>query len=81
MVKLKNTPKLKKGKWFYKIRGSYLPATPEGWLLHSLLLLSGICVMMLATEDSRPLVTVLATTVLQLVGLGALFTWLAAKKA
>lgn len=27
-------PKLKKGAWFYKIRGSYLPATWQGWLTY-----------------------------------------------
>lgn len=27
-------PKLKKGAWFYKVRGSYLPGTWQGWLTY-----------------------------------------------
>jgi hypothetical protein len=27
-------PKLKKGAWFYRVRGSYLPATWQGWLTY-----------------------------------------------
>jgi len=34
MKKRQKLPKLKKGMWFYKIRGSYLPATWQGWLTY-----------------------------------------------
>jgi len=27
-------PKLKKGAWFYRVRGSYLPATWQAWLTY-----------------------------------------------
>ncbi len=30
----KKMPKVKKGAWFYKVRGSYLPATWQAWLTY-----------------------------------------------
>ncbi len=34
MAKKKKLPKLPRGAWFYKVRGSYLPATWQAWLLY-----------------------------------------------
>lgn len=31
---INNKPKLKKGAWFYKTRGSYLPGTWQAWLTY-----------------------------------------------
>ncbi len=34
MKKHAKRPRLAKGAWFYKVRGSYLPATWQGWLTY-----------------------------------------------
>lgn len=31
---MKKTPKPRKGAWFVKVRGSYLPASWQGWLTY-----------------------------------------------
>lgn len=31
---MKKVPRLPKGAWFYRVRGSYLPATWQAWLLY-----------------------------------------------
>src|SRR4051812_36203596 len=41
-------PKLRKGAWFYRIRGSYLPATKEGWLTYLPLTTAAILIMVAA---------------------------------
>jgi len=74
-------PKLRKGAWFYKVRGSYLPATWQGWLMHLLLLMCGLAVLVIAANDGRNWFVAGTTAVLMLIGVGAIFTWLDAKKA
>lgn len=81
MAKRKSTPKLRNGAWFYKKRGSYLPATPEAWLLQAVLLVLALFIVSAAIEDTRSLLTVSATTLLQFIGLGALFSWIASNKS
>jgi hypothetical protein len=78
----KKSPKLKKGAWFVKVRGSYLPMTPQGWLMHALLVgCAVVAIYMTYYYDDRALVVVLPALILQLVGIGAIFTWVASKKA
>lgn len=79
MVKSKKSPKLKKGAWFYKVRGSYMPASAEGWLAHTLLLFCSVAVLIIATYDERELLAVLSSAGIQLIGVGALFTWVASR--
>jgi len=74
-------PKLKKGAWFYKVRGSYLPATWQGWLMHLLLLLCGVSLIIIAANDDRGWLVTGTTFILSLIGVGAVFTWFDAKKS
>ena len=73
-------PKLKKGKWFVRTRGSYLPMTPQAWLLHAFLFAGALIVIMLAFEDERNLWVASVSMVLELIGLGAIFSFVASKK-
>jgi len=77
----KKLPKLKKGAWFVPVRGSYLPMTPQAWLLHLLLSSSSIAVIAEAFKDKRSATTVVISLILELIGLGAVFTYIASKKA
>jgi heme/copper-type cytochrome/quinol oxidase subunit 3 len=81
MKHMKKLPKLKKGAWFVRVRGSYLPMTVHGWIMHVLLLTSSVAVIASAYADKRDLTTVIISMFLELIGLGAIFTYLASKKA
>lgn len=74
-------PKLKKGMWFVAVRGSYVPMTPQAWLLHALLVSLVVAVMISTYDDTRSLPVVAVTMVLELIGLGAIFTHIASKKS
>ena len=77
----KKLPKLKKGAWFVPVRGSYLPMTTQGWLLHVLLLLGSLAIIAGAYSDKRDAPTVIIAMLLELIGLGTVFTYIASKKA
>jgi|GEM_PF-3688462 len=77
----KKLPKPRKGAWYVKVRGSYLPCSLNGWLMHLLLLLAVVGVFVQALGDGRSLSTVFTTTALELFGLGAIFTIIARKKS
>lgn len=81
MVKKKTASKVKRGVWYRRVRGSYLPASPEGTLLQLVLLLVALFVVIAAVYDTRDVLTVGVSALLQLVGLGALFTWIAQQKS
>jgi hypothetical protein len=80
-MKKQKLPKLKKGAWFVRVRGSYLPMTPQAWLLHALLIASVVSVIYASYYDQRGLAVVVTSTILQLLGLGAIFTYIASKHA
>lgn len=81
MAKSKKQAKAKKHVWFRKVRGSYLPVSSEGWLMHTLLVFSIIAVLIIATGDERDFQTVAVTTVLQLLGVGVLFSYIASRQS
>lgn len=73
--------KAKRGAWYVKVRGSYLPANWQGVLMQLVLLGLGIGLLLQAYDDTRPLAIVIITFVLEIIGLGALFTWIAKNKS
>ncbi len=77
----KKIPKLKMGAWFVPVRGSYLPMTTQGWLLHLLLLIGTVIIIIGAYSDKRDAATVIVAMILELIGLGTVFTYIASKKA
>ena len=77
----KKLPKLKKGAWFVSVRGSYLPMTAQAWLLHLMLLGLSVAVIVEAFHDKRSLIVVSVSMLLELIGLGAIFTYIASKKS
>lgn len=79
-MKLQKKPKLRKGVWFYKVRGSYLPATWQGWLLYIPLTLGTVLIIIDALNDDRNITRALLSFCLAMVSWGAIFTWIAARK-
>jgi hypothetical protein len=77
----KKLPKARKGAWFVRVRNSYLPVTAKGWMMHAILMLGGFDVIYASYKDERTLVIVMPLMLLQLVGLGTIFTWIASRKA
>ena len=73
-------PKLKKGMWFVRVRGSYLPMTPQAWLLHAALFFGALAIIMQCFEDTRSVWAASLAMILELIGLGAIFTYIASKK-
>lgn len=83
-MKKRKTQKLKKGAWFVKTRGSYLPVRLEGWLMHLVLLVVGVLMLIALAMDARDgadVVPTLTEFTLGLVFLGAVYTWLAKQKS
>ncbi len=78
---MKKPPKLKKGAWFYKVRGSYLPGTRQAWLLYIpyVTFLVLVFVYAMYTQDSvgGALSTISAPWVIAAV----VMTWIAAHKS
>lgn len=74
-------PKRKKGAWFYRIRGSYLPATWQGWLTYvpfiTFLIWSGLYSIETSFSLSEAVMLVFPTWVAAAV----VMTWIASKKA
>jgi hypothetical protein len=58
-----------------------LPVTWQGWAMHALLLAGGIGLLVIAVNDDRAVVVSATAFALELTGLGAVFTWVASKRA
>jgi len=74
-------PKLKKGAWFYKVRGSYLPATWQAWLTY--IPFTGFLVWSLlwAINSDTNLTQATLTTFAAWVAAAAVMTWIAKQKS
>jgi hypothetical protein len=77
----KKAPKLRKGAWFYRVRGSYLPATWQGWATYVpfvAVLLGGWAYALRSEETvAETLLLVFAVWIAAAVAM----TWVAARKA
>jgi hypothetical protein len=71
----------KNGAWFVHLRGSYLPASAEGWLLYIPLIAGAISVIFITYSTHVKLAVALPQIGLQLIGIGAIFSWIAARKS
>jgi hypothetical protein len=81
MATKRKLPKLKKGAWFYKVRGSYLPATWQGWLTYVPFVLFLMTVLMAAIRTQHSVSDVFYMVFPQWVAAAVVMTWVAARKA
>jgi hypothetical protein len=52
MVKKSPKRKVKKGAWFIKVRGSYLPASPAGWLTYIPYVIYLLCTFIIGWQEA-----------------------------
>jgi hypothetical protein len=73
--------KPKKGAWFVAIRGSYLPASPAGWLTYIPFLVYLVFAVIIGIRDTSSIYVALLFIVPNWVAAAAVMTWLAAQKS
>lgn len=80
-MKSKKLPKLRKGAWFVPVRGSYIPATWQGWFLYVPYVLYIILVCLIVFRENEPLTTKAIMLIPYLVSGLLIMTWIAKKKS
>lgn len=80
-MKQKKLPKLKKGAWFYKVRGSYLPATKEGWLTYIPFIAYLVWPVVYVCNHSFGISASVFIVVPQWIAATVVMTWIASHKA
>lgn len=78
---MKKLPKVKKGAWFVKLRGSYLPMTWQGRLTYIPYLGYLMAVLVFAAQTSENAMQFVMIIVPQWVAAVAIMTWIAARKS
>jgi hypothetical protein len=78
---MKRYPKPKKGAWFIKIRGSYLPCSWQGALTYIPMIAFLITVMAAATRDSHSVSDALYIMFPYFVCTAVVMHWLASNKS
>jgi len=78
---MKRLPKLKKGAWFYKVRGSYLPATWQGWLTYIPYFGFLLTVLIAAVRTQDSVSDMFYMVFPQWVAAAVVMTWVAARKS
>jgi hypothetical protein len=75
------TPKARRGAWFVKVRGSYLPASWQGWLTYIPFIGFLIASYLLATNDTHTISSALLGVFPAWVAAAVVMTWLASQKS
>ncbi len=78
---MKKSAKLKKGAWFYKVRGSYLPATWQGWLTYIPFTIFLLTVLVAAVRTQHSVSDALYMIFPEWVAAAVVMTWIAARKS
>ena len=79
--KYQKLPKLRKGAWFYKVRGSYLPATWQAWLSYIPFTIFLITVLTAAIRNNHSVSDVFYAIFPQWIAAAVVITWFASKKS
>ena len=74
-------PKVRKGAWFAKVRGSYLPVSWQGWLTYIPFIAYIIWPAMWVEGRSYPFSLAVFLVVPQWIVAGVVMTWVAARKS
>lgn len=80
-MKKQKLPKLKKGAWFYKVRGSYLPATKKGWLTYIPFVAYLLWPLVYVINHDFGISQAVFIVVPQWVAAAVVMTWIAARKS
>lgn len=74
-------PKPKKGAWFVPVRGSYLPASPEGWLTYVPFIAYIVFALIAGIQLTSSISMAVLFIVPNWIAAAAVMTWLASKKS
>jgi hypothetical protein len=77
----KVTKKTKKDVWFVRVRGSYLPASPEGWLLYIPFAAYLILTLVIAVRGESSIGLALLFVVPNWIAAAVIMTWIAIRKS
>jgi hypothetical protein len=77
----KRYPKPKKGAWFVKIRGSYIPCSWQGWLLYVPFIAFLVTVMQATIRDAHSMSDALYQLFVYFVCAGVVMHWIASAKS
>jgi hypothetical protein len=72
---------LRKGAWFYKVRGSYLPATWQAWLLYVPFIAYLVWPLVYVANRNLGISSSVFIVIPQWVAAAVVMTWIAARKA
>jgi hypothetical protein len=78
---MKKHPKLKKGAWFIKVRGSYLPCSVPGALTYIPMIAFLVTVVMAATRNTHSVSDTLYSMFPYFVCTGVVMHWIASRKS
>jgi hypothetical protein len=78
---MKKKLKVKKGAWFVKLRGSYLPRTWQAWVLYVPYVTFLVGTIVVADDGNQSRLSQLLTIVTQWAVAAMLMTWIASKKS
>jgi hypothetical protein len=79
---MKNTyPKPKKGAWFIKVRGSYLPCSWQGALTYIPMILCLVFIIIAAVHATNSTATIVLLVFPNFVCVGLIMHWLASMKS
>jgi hypothetical protein len=74
-------PKAKKGAWFVPVRGSYLPASWQGWLTYVPFVAYLVFALVMGEQDTDSISKAILFIVPNWVAAAAVMTWLARAKS
>ena len=77
----KSLPKLKKGAWFVRIRGSYLPMSPQAWLTYIPYIAYMVGVLIFVIQRKEPFWLAVFIAVPNWVAASFIMTWVAKQKS
>jgi len=72
-------PKVRKGAWFIRVRGSYLPSSWQGWLSYIPFVAFLIWTLVWAVNSTSSLATIVFTVFPAWIAAAVVMTWLATR--
>lgn len=73
--------KASKNKWYIAIRGSYLPVSWQGWLLHLAFVLYAVTSAVVIVQHNSSIPFIAIQILAQLVAATVILTWVAQRKS
>lgn len=76
-----NKPKVRKGAWFYPLRGSYLPCSWQGWLVEVAVVVAFLVGLLAFNNQELSIQVMFVVMATYSVALAVVATWIAKQKS